>query len=187
MTSSVVRQQQSSAMTTTSPSKLYLGMDPGKQGAAVLLRGDGSLASSTKLPHTGKDLDLRALSDWLESACCDEGCSSDSISAVVEALGSRPAPKMGASSAITMGKNWGRLDGWLSGLGCRYDIVQPKRWQSEVCPGSGDPKPRSIAACKRLVPALDLTPGRKTKPDDGLADACNIAEYCRRTLGRSDQ
>ena len=103
MTSSVVRQQQSSAMTTTSPSKLYLGMDPGKQGAAVLLRGDGSLVSSTKLPHTGKDLDLRALSGWLESACWDEGCSSDSISAVVEALGSRPAPKTTGRVAVRVG------------------------------------------------------------------------------------
>ena len=166
-------------------STLYMGIDPGRQGAVVLLRGDGTLAGATKLPHVGKDLDLRALSVWLECLCEEEGCSIDSISAVVEALGARPSPKMGAGSAITMGKNWGRLDGWLTGLGCRYDIAQPKRWQSEICPGGDDPKPRSIAACKRLVPTLDLTPGRKTKPDDGLADACNIAEYCRRTLGRS--
>jgi len=163
---------------------IYLGIDPGKQGAAVLLRRDGSLASSLKLPHVGKDLDLTTLTIWLDGHCCDEGCSPDSVVAVIEALGSRPAPKMGASSAITMGKNWGRLDGWLSGIGCRYDIVQPKRWQTEICPGSGDPKPRSISACRRLIPSLDLTPGRKKKPDDNIADAGCIAEYCRRILGK---
>jgi hypothetical protein len=170
----------------TSRSKLYLGVDPGKKGAAVLLRGDGTLAGSTNLPHMGRDLDLTALCSWLEGVCYEEGCTVDSICATIEALGARPSPRMGAGSAITMGKNWGRLDGFLTGLGCRYDIVQPKRWQSEICPGGDDPKPRSIAACRRLVPALDLTPGRKTKPDDGLADACNIAEYCRRTLGRGE-
>lgn len=169
---------------TRSPSRmLYLGIDPGKQGAAVLLRGDGSLVGATKLPHMGKDLDLRALCGWLESICYDEGCTTDSLCAAVEALGARPSPKMGAGSAITMGKNWGRLDGFLTGLGCRYDVVQPKRWQAEVCPGGGDPKPRSIAACRRLLPTLDLTPGRKVRPDDNIADAGLLAEYCRRVLG----
>ena len=166
-------------------STLYMGIDPGRQGAVVLLRGDGTLAGVTKLPHVGKDLDLRALSVWLESLCEEGGCSIDSISAVVEALGARPSPKMGAGSAITMGKNWGRMDGFLTGLACRYDVVQPKRWQAEVCPGGGDPKPRSIAACKRLLPTLDLTPGRKVKPDDNIADAGLIAEFCRRIFGGS--
>ena len=177
-------------MTTTTTSRsrsmLYLGIDPGKQGAAVLLRGGGSLVCVSKLPIVGKDIDLHALSAWLEVACEVEGCSVDAIYAVLEALGARPAPKMGATSAITMGKNWGRLDGWLCGLGCRYDIAQPKVWQKAICPGSGDPKPRSIAAAKRLFPTLDLTPGRKVKPDDNIADAACIAEYCRRVLGGSD-
>ena len=163
---------------------LYLGIDPGKQGAAVLLRGDGSLVSVMKLPILGKDIDIHDLSSWLEATCIVEGCTVDSLSAALEALGSRPAPKMGATSAITMGRNWGRLEGLLCGLGVRYDIVQPKRWQQEVCPGSGDPKPRSISAAKRLLPALDLTPGRKKKPDDNIADAACIAEYCRRILGK---
>jgi len=162
---------------------IYLGIDPGKQGAACLITRTGELVCARKLPHVGKDLDLVQLSDWLEDMARAEGCSPDAVTAAIEALGSRPSPKMGASSAITMGKNWGRLAGWLSGLGCRHDIVQPKRWQSEVCPGSGDPKPRSIAACRRLFPALDLTPGRKVKPDDNLADAALIAEWARRVLG----
>ena len=45
------------------------------------------------------------------------------------------------------------------------------------------PQDRSIAACQRLVPALDLAPGRKIKADDNLADACLLAEYARRVLG----
>jgi hypothetical protein len=170
-------------MTTTSHSRLFLGIDPGKQGAAVLLRGDGTLAGVTKLPHIGKNIDLTALCAWLEGVCYEEGCTVDSLCAAVEALGARPSPRMGAGSAITMGKNWGRIDGFLTGLGCRYDVIQPKRWQAEVCPGGGDPKPRSIAASRRLLPTLDLTPGRKTKPDDNIADAGLIAEYARRILG----
>ena len=162
---------------------IFLGIDPGKHGAACLITRTGELVCARKLPHVGKDLDLVQLSDWLEDMARAEGCSPDAVTAAIEALGSRPSPKMGASSAITMGRNWGRLDGFLSGVGCRYDIVQPKRWQSAVCPGSGDPKPRSIAACRRLFPTLDLTPGRKVKPDDNLADAALIAEWARRVLG----
>jgi len=162
---------------------IYLGIDPGKQGAACLITRTGELVCARKLPHVGKDLDLVQLSDWLEDMARAEGCSPDAVTAAIEALGSRPSPKMGASSAITMGRNWGRLDGFLSGLGCRYDIVQPKAWQKLICPGSGDPKPRSISACRRLFPALDLTPGRKVKPDDNLADAALIAEWARRVLG----
>jgi len=160
---------------------LYLGIDPGKKGAMVLLT-DNRILSSMSLPHLGKDLDLAELDNWLALACRSSGVSTDSIIACLEALGSRPAQRMGATSAITMGKNWGRLDGWLSGVGCRYDVVHPKTWQKAICPGSADSKIRSIAACRRLFPELDLTPGRKTKPDDGLADAACIAEYCRRTL-----
>lgn len=162
---------------------IFLGIDPGKQGAAVLISRSGEPICATKLPHIGKDLDLVQLSDWLDQVCLDQGCTADSVSAAIESLGSRPSPRMGASSAITMGKNWGRLDGFLSGLGCRYDVVQPKAWQKLVCPGSGDPKPRSIAACRRLFPTLDLTPGRKVKPDDNIADAALIAEWARRVLG----
>tara|TARA_R110000824_G_scaffold63858_3_gene167446 strand:+ start:3281 stop:3790 length:510 start_codon:yes stop_codon:yes gene_type:complete len=162
---------------------LYLGIDPGKQGAAVLLHPDGSVAAWAKLPILGKDLDLHALSTWLEAVCIREGCTVDSISGVLEALGSRPAARMGATSAITMGRNWGRLEGLLCGLGLRYDIARPKVWQKLICPGSADPKVRSISACRRLFPTLDLTPGRKVKPDDNIADAACIAEYCRRVLG----
>ena len=166
-------------MTTT----VFLGVDPGKQGAAVLLRRDASVVSAMKLPILGKDIDLHALSAWLEAVCMKEGCTVDSLSAILEALGSRPSPKMGATSAITMGRNWGRLEGLLCGLGIRYDIVQPKAWQKAICPGSADPKVRSISACRRLFPNLDLTPGRKVKPDDNIADAACLAEYCRRVLG----
>lgn len=162
---------------------IFLGIDPGKQGAAVLIDRSGRPITARKLPHLGKDLDLPPLTAWLEVACYDAGCSVDAVIAAVEALGSRPSPKMGAASAITMGKNWGRLAGWLSGLGCRHDIVQPKAWQKLICPGSSDPKTRSLGACRRLFPTLDLTPGRKVKPDDNIADAALIAEWARRVLG----
>lgn len=45
-----------------------------------------------------------------------------------------------------------------------------------------DPKARSIAAAQRLLPDLDLSPGRRTKPHDGLADAGCLAVYALRVL-----
>lgn len=162
--------------------RLFVGIDPGKSGAAVALGEGGELVASLLLPHVGKDLDTKGMLEWFQSLCWSSGEPVATLSVIVEALGSRPHARMGVSSAITMGKNWGRIEGTLAGLGCRYDIVTPQRWQKEICPGGAEPKVRSIAASRRLVPDLDLTPGRKKKAHDGLADAACIAEFCRRVF-----
>jgi hypothetical protein len=165
--------------------RIFIGIDPGKKGAAVALREDGTVLSTLLLPHTGKDFDVQEFLEWIEGLWFygyEAGEPVSAASIIVEALGSRPHARMGASSAITMGKNWGRLEGTLAGLKLRYDVVTPQKWQKEICPGGGDPKDRSIAACKRLLPALDLKPGRRKKDHDGLADAGCIAEYCRRVF-----
>ena len=166
---------------------IFVGIDPGLDGAVVALREDGSLRFQAVMPTTpgaskGRAVDVRALT-WilLETPA--------PVVVAVEAMAGRPPGKMGGGSALTIGANWGRIVGMLDSLtvarahAVRYEIVQPRRWQSVVCPGTGEPKGRAIAAARRLCPDLDLTPGRRTKPHDGLADAYCIAEWCRRTLG----
>ena len=106
----------SSSSSSSSPSlhtarpcvkKLFLGIDPGMQGAAVLLRADGSLVASTKLPHVGSDLNLHDLTNWLEEACESEGAKPQQISAAFEALGNRPYLGRKAVRLLTSSLRWG--------------------------------------------------------------------------------
>ena len=166
---------------------IFVGIDPGLDGALVALREDGSLHSQAIMPTTpgaskGRVVDVRGLARILLDLPAP-------VVVAVEAMAGRPPGKMGGGSALTIGANWGRIVGLLDALAfthgnsLSYDIVQPRRWQAVICPGTGDPKGRAVSAALRLCPDLDLTPGRRTKPHDGLADAYCIAEWCRRTLG----
>ena len=166
---------------------IFVGIDPGLDGALVALREDGSLHSQAIMPTTpgpskGRVVDVRALARILLDLPAP-------VVVAVEAMAGRPPGKMGGGSALTIGANWGRIVGMLDSLAVShghsiaYEIVQPQRWQREVCPGTGDPKGRAVSAELRLCPGLNLTPGKRTKPHDGLADAWCIAEWCRRTLG----
>jgi len=90
-------------------------------------------------------------------------------------------------SLLTAGRNHGRIEGMLVSHSIRYELVTPSRWQKPMHVGCGegkDTKARSVMACRRLLPGLDLTPGRKTKPDDNIADAGLLALYARRVWGQ---
>ena len=168
---------------------IFLGLDPGLDGALVALREDGTVLLQAIMPTSpgpskGRVVDVAALVVLLLDLPAPAVVA-------IEAMAGRPPGKMGGGSALTIGANWGRLAGMLATLAERYphrvrwDVVQPQRWQRVVCPGTGDPKARAIAAARRRAPGLLLTPGKRTKPHDGLADAWGIAEWCRREQGRT--
>ena len=162
----------------------YLGIDPGLQGALVIVDEAGAVVDSLKMPRVGGTkgpLDVARLADWLEAWFSPGAC------ACLEDIQGRPNAKMGVTSALTSGRNHGRIEGLLLAQGWRYELTPVARWQKAMHAGTSeggkDPKARSILAARRLLPSLDLTPGRKTKPDDNIADAGLLALYCRRTMG----
>ena len=155
----------------------FIGIDPGLSGAAVVIDAGGGLLASMIVPRMNGSkgpFDSLAFFDWLDEQA-EEGT-------VVVLERGQGRPGEGAKSARTAGVNWGTMQGLLVAMRLRYDTPTPRQWQKLICPGGGDPKQRSIAAARRLFPALDLTPGRRTKPHDGLADAACLAEFARRSL-----
>ena len=160
---------------------IFLGIDPGLDGALVVVDDDGVVLESLLMPRVGGSkgaIDGRAIHDWLIGFRDCPGC------AALEAVQGRPPGKMGVGSAITAGRGHGLLEGLLLAGGWRYEVPAPARWQKEMhagCPGA-DPKTRSVLAARRLLPTLDLTPGRRTKPHDGLADAGLLALHARRMM-----
>ena len=88
-------------------------------------------------------------------------------------------PKQGVSSMFLIGRGFGLWQGILAGMGLPYRIVHPKRWQKQVFDDSeGVTKERSVMACQRFSPGIDLTATpRSHKPHSGMADALCMAMY----------
>lgn len=173
---------------------IYLGIDPGKDGAIFALGAGGS--EGWILP----DLDQRAekLRVLLVMVDGDPG----RIRAVLEDTNAFP----GQSSVTTAAqfRDIGQWQGMLAALKIPYQMVKATTWQREVLVGKPSPpkKPKGMdpksrkhltdahrkeikafaaTVAARVYPGYDF---RRTErcagPHDGLVDAALIAEYCRR-------
>ena len=157
----------------------HLGIDPGLGGALVALDTEGLVLAASVMPTLPAATGGRRVLDVA------------GVSRFVRELGpcrvvlEQPSVRQGegARRSLSAGRNHGRIEGLLFGLGLSVELVHPRRRQVAPCPGTGDPKVRALAACGRLLPALDLTPGRRTKAHDGLADAGLLALYGVRQWG----
>ena len=154
-----------------------LGIDPGKDGAAVLLHHDGLVHGLLVAEVVGTkrwEAVHTELTRWLREIHGTWHIDR----AVLELHAGRPGE--GAASARTIGIGWGLWLGALSALRVPVILPTPQRWQKALLADlAGDPKDRSIAYCSQHLPNLDLTPGRRRKPHDGLADAGCLAMYGR--------
>ena len=94
----------------------------------------------------------------------------------------------GVASAFSTGRGYGLWEGILAGLRVPYSIVHPRTWQARVLrdlPGD-DTKARSIMACGRLFPEIDLrATERCRKPDHNKADSILLA-FWGLTWGQAD-
>lgn len=152
-----------------------LGIDPGLDGALVLLGASLDVRAAHVMPTLGtrrRVLDLHALRGVLLDVWAAER---GDLVVALERAGARPTD--GKVSAWSNGCGWGQLDGLLCGLAIPVVVVPPRTWQARVCHGLPelDTKARTLLAVQRRVPDLDLTPGRRRVPHAGIADACGIA------------
>lgn len=152
-----------------------LGIDPGKDGALVVLTDVG----------LGR---LKCIRQILTSDLCPDAYiperMDDAVSAAVSELGVDLAvlervntrPGEGRSSAFNFGAGWGLWRGILAG---RVRVIEPTpvAWTKALLrdvPGEG--KDRTIAWAAQVLD-LNLSPGRKRVPHSGLADAAGLAAY----------
>ena len=152
-----------------------LGIDPGLDGALVVLQ---------QTP-----IGWRCVAQYLTADLCPDGYVPEQmdtavstiimehrpIVAVLERVSSRPGE--GVSSAFKFGVGWGLWRGILAGRIGHVLEPTPAKWTRVVLrdiPGEG--KARAISRAAQL-PGLDLTPGRRRKAHDGLADAACLALY----------
>jgi hypothetical protein len=129
-----------------------LGIDPGLDGALVVIA-HGRVVEQCCTRDLCPDGYVPEQMDGLVSQWCgDHGVTV----AVLERVASRPGQGVASPHVIE---------------------PTPQAWQRVILrdiPGEG--KARSIARAAQL-PGLNLTPGRRRRPHDGLADAACLALY----------
>lgn len=143
---------------------MYLGVDPGKTGAFVILDEKRELKlmhAFPGTPHEVKEL-LRPFRKLIKLAVLEN----------VHAF-----KKQGVSSVFTFGTNFGMWQGLLAGMNIPYALVAPRVWQAAIWDSAKkgkDPKAVTMAFIKRRFPQLKLKRSQHNE-----ADAFCIALYAR--------
>jgi crossover junction endodeoxyribonuclease RuvC len=141
--------------------RYYIGIDPGANGAVVILREDGNYLLQLESAKASEH----------DIAQCIRICTGDNVVAIIEKV--HAMPKQGVSSTFKFGRSYGVMIGILTALGIPYREVTPQTWQKAMsCLSKGD-KNVTKAAAQKLFPSVKVTHAN--------ADALLIAEYCRRT------
>jgi hypothetical protein len=143
--------------------KAFLGIDPGKTGAAAIIHAEG-----------------HDLTDWTDVSTAAEKLTEWKFQYSIEAAALERVgamPKQGVTSTFNFGVNFGSWQGLLSALGISYFMPRPQEWKKGLIhKGDGqDPKAASLAVARRLFPTADL--GRKK--DHGRAEALLLALWVK--------
>lgn len=162
--------------------KTYIGIDPGKSGAIVVLDSGAHILEKIVTPTIGKEYDIQKMRDILMQY--------QDSSVTLENINGHVA--QGRTTAFVMGQGLGIWKGLLMGIGMGHTLVTPQTWQKEMHHGvpvqykagkkkKKDTKKMSLIAVQRLFPNADLRKSDKaTNPHDGICDAMLLAEYGRR-------
>lgn len=144
-------------------SRIYLGVDPGKNGGLAWLNEDGKLLGCIKMPETPEDV-LAAL----DSYDCEK------VVCFMEKVGGMTGQS--ASASFTFGKGYGELTMALIAKGISTTLVTPQKWQKHFNLGgkSGESKTNHKNRIKAW--AQQRFPLQK-KITLAVSDALAIASY----------
>ncbi|MDM1507504.1 hypothetical protein HX089_16580 [Myroides odoratimimus] len=167
--------------------RYFLGIDPGKQGALVVLDENSKIVEMFGMPLIGNEYDKKTIVDILKSyEFIHIGLENPNVIASVS-----------KSSVASLFKCVGMFEGLLMGLGLSHSLINPKVWQSEVWQNikkqtkqtsdgkkKTDTKATSTLAANNLFASVDFKVTNKLSKsknyNDGMIDAALIAEYVRR-------
>jgi hypothetical protein len=170
-----------------------LGIDPGTNGALVLLDLHGNIKAHHIMPliykkvatkkHEVGYLDLKTLNQMLKSLN-SEGVEKSFL----EYVSARPGE--GTSSSFKFGGMFWATQALLVANNMSYKLITPASWCACMHEGISrdlEAKKRSQIAFKNLFHGVDFKRTQSCESNhDGLVDAALIAEYGRRSLAQMD-
>lgn len=148
------------------------GIDPGVDGA-VAIRCDNASWVTFPMPMVGKELQVSQIVSELYMLEVERVVVEQQIA----------MPKQSVNGTATTFRNYGKILGALEAKGIPYQLVTPKQWKARVLKGTAKDKDAAIAYTHRIAPDVDLKPGKKKTPHDGIADAVCLAEYALMQVG----
>ena len=157
-------------------SPTIIGVDPGQKGGIAVWE-NGLIKSVHEIPIIGKEYDEYSLQAIFREIV--ESCLTMRLIGFLEKASAMP--KQGVTSTFKFGMGYGLLRGMLSCNLIPYKLVTPQAWKKLILAGIGKDKKATIAYIQRRYPGVNLIPGRRRTPHDGIADAICIAEYGSRT------
>ena len=168
---------------------IYVGIDPGKDGALVALDAEGRILSKHKTPLiTGGgskgEYDIPGALNLLGQLQSDPQVR---VSFFLEKIMSLPASMGGSSANYERGFASALWRTALTSLGCSHTLIVPRTWQKVMFAGTPaklDPKVSAKLVAATLWPKETwLRTEACQKPDQGFIDGALIAEFGRRTFG----
>ena len=145
--------------------RIFIGIDPGKQGAIAVLYPEGPALHD--MPDTSM---LATLFRQLKVLPWP-------LYVAVEEQTSRP--NQSSPSTFTHARDYGAILGILTALQIPYETVRPQRWMRQLAIPSGADKAKHIEVAQSMFPSAVLH-GPRNGAKDGRADALLIAESIRR-------
>lgn len=152
---------------------IYIGIDPGKNGAICLLRDYQVIVYGAQEYYCKKDYDIGAMENLFpnHSVLYDD----NAYFAIIER--GQAMPGQGCVSMFSFGMGYGLWLGLLTANKVPYQIVHSRVWTKEMLKGApGEGKERSFHVARQLYP--QWTP--KLKRHQQYSDAILLATYGQR-------
>lgn len=167
--------------------RVFCGIDPGLEGAVAIVNARGGFVDAYDTPtmlvkkSNGGKKNTYLAGDMFRIL---EGIVSthDVACVAIEYQASRPG--QGAPATFSQGFGYGLWTMALAAVSVPYEIVQPRKWKSDMRIPTGEDKSASILMASQLFPHAPLYTERK-RALDGRADALLIAEHLRRKLTKA--
>ena len=171
---------------------IYMGIDPGLNGAIAVINRDGSVLEVNDMPvqeiaSDGKKkrrIDIRSLSVLFQNILLRYPGAI--ISAGMEQVHAFPDRKnkdgtmtrgQGVTSAFAFGRGYGNLEQALVDFQIGFTEISPVRWKKAMLGDMPKGKGAALYRARQLFPSADL----RLAKHEGRAEALLIAEFQRRT------
>ena len=152
---------------------LTIGIDGGINGGIVALDNNGDVKHSIVMPITKEgQLDIGMLKQLFS-------ITFNIPNLVVYFEQAAPRAVSGKRQCFKTGMMYGQMIGLLEGLGIRYVIVGPQKWQKGILGEThGNSKALSIEYCTKRYPNENWYRTKRCKTvHNGLTDACCLALF----------
>lgn len=157
----------------------FIGIDGGLNGGLTVIDEAENILQSIVMPifdSKRKEYDLSSIQKFFEYY--------NMRGAVICGLEqAHTKPLNGVKQNFTIGRCFGQMEGLLTSMKIKYEVILARRWQKEIFQGivADDTKLASMKFCSRKYPNHTFTrTERSKKMHDGMTDSCCIAVYLKR-------